>query len=97
MPGAPANPKPATSYLPSVVLKLISYQIEGFCTARWGSFERRGLPVTDFVPSTTQLFDPSPAMPVLGSQGLTSRSNACIKGVVPPELAPGTVTGPSEG
>ena len=49
--------------------------------------------MVDFVPSTTQLLEPRPPIPVLGSHGLTSRSNAWIMGSILPEFAPGTVTG----
>ncbi len=40
--------------------KPISYQIEGICTAKWGSSAKIGLPVAVRLPERTQLLEPTP-------------------------------------
>src|SRR4051812_40732508 len=58
--GVPGNVPPMTSKSPAEMCA--RYQVEGRRVPRWGSLASSGLPLADSVPSTTQLFDPSPSV-----------------------------------
>ncbi len=58
------------------------YQIEGAVAGRCGSLQSMGRPVSVMVPSTTQLLDTAPAVPV-GIQRAASRKSSAASPLEP--------------